>query len=189
MIGLYIFLGILAVIIIWQLAVWAWEIRYKNRQCSAAVEFSRKQHKPLLVAGGPYGGRPWRRRLKMPAHIMGDVSIDINSGAVEGHPNGIVATVTKLPFPDKTFGAALASHLLEHLYNIDEAKQALAELSRVAEAVYIAYPTRQSIGGWLIPDHRLWVWQKGDTVYLKQRRGERRSPVEYYKLDYSNYGK
>ena len=120
---------------------------------------------------------------------MGDVSIDINSGAVEGHPNGIVATVTKLPFPDKTFGAALASHLLEHLYNIDEAKQALAELSRVAEAVYIAYPTRQSIGGWLIPDHRLWVWQKGDTVYLKQRRGERRSPVEYYKLDYSNYGK
>jgi len=87
-----------------------------------------------------------------------------------GHPAGIVATVTKLPFPDKTFGAALASHLLEHLYDTSEAINALKELDRVSEKVFIAYPTRQSFAAWLIPDHRLWVWQKGDIVYLRQRR-------------------
>jgi hypothetical protein len=180
---LFFVYGIVAAVVIWQLAVWIGEIRYKNRQSNAAVEYSRRQQKPLLVAGGPWGGRPLRRHLKMPAHVMGDVSIDISSGAVEGHPNGIVATVTKLPFPDKTFGAALASHLLEHLYDTTEAKQALAEMSRVADSVFIAYPTRQSLAAWIIPDHRLWVWQKGDTVYLKQRRGERQqSSMEYYKL-------
>ena len=184
MVGLYIFVGILAAVLIWQLAVWVWEIHYKNRQSNAAVAYSRIQNKPLLVAGGPWGGRPLRRRLKMPAHVMGDVSIDIISSAVEGHPNGIVATVTKLPFPDKTFGSALASHLLEHLYDTNEAKQAMAELSRVADSVYIAYPTRQSLAAWIIPDHRLWVWQKDGTVYLKQRRGRGLpSPVEYYKLN------
>jgi ubiquinone/menaquinone biosynthesis C-methylase UbiE len=101
---------------------------------------------------------------------------------VTGHPGGIVATVTHLPFPDKTFGAALASHLLEHLYNVDEAKQALEELSRVAEKVFIAYPTRQSFAAWIIPDHRLWVWQKEEIVYLLQRHSSSKSIEEQYKL-------
>ena len=181
---LYVILGILAVLIIWQLAVWIYEINYKNRQIRMALSFTHKQHKPLLVAGGPWGGRSLRRLVKMPAHIMGDVSIDICRGAVEGHPNGIVATVTKLPFPDKIFGAALASHLLEHLNSSKEAKQALAELQRVADSVFIAYPTRQSLAAWIIPDHHLWVWQKGDTIFLKQRfHGLRQSSGESYKLD------
>ena len=177
-----VILVVVAAVVIWQLAVWFSEIRYKNVQSRAAVEYSRSVNKPLLVAGGPWGGRPLRRRLKMPAHVMGDVSIDIIAGAVMGHPNGIVATVTKLPFPDKTFGAALASHLLEHLYTTAEAKNALKELNRVAEKVYIAYPTRQSFAAWLIPDHRLWVWQKGETVYLRQRRAVGKQIEEHYNL-------
>jgi hypothetical protein len=167
---LFILLGLLVLVIIWQLLVWFSEIKYKNRQCAAAVRFSRERRKPLLVAGGPYGGRPIRRKLKFAAHVLGDVSIDIDKGAIQGHPNGIVATVTSLPFPDRTFGAAIASHLLEHLYTTTEAKQALKELARVADAVYIAYPTKQSVASWIIPDHRLWVWQEGDTVFLEQRR-------------------
>jgi len=39
----------------------------------------------------------------------------------------------------------------------------------VAEAVFIVYPYRQSIAAWVIPEHHLWVWQKGDKMYLKQR--------------------
>jgi hypothetical protein len=167
---LYSVIGIAVGILLWQFAVWMKEIRYKNLQCRLAIEYSQQQKKPLLVAGGPWGGRPWRRRLKIPAHAMGDVTIDISKAAVEDHPKGIVANVTNLPFPDKTFGAALASHLLEHLYDMKEAERALDELNRVADRVFIAYPSRQSLAAWIIPDHRLWVWQKGNVIFLKQRR-------------------
>ena len=170
MLILYIVVGITVGILIWQLIIWMREIRHKNRQCRLALEYSKQLQKPLLVAGGPWGGRPWRRRLKIAAHAMGDVTIDISPTAVEGHPKGIVANVTNLPFPDETFGAALASHLLEHLYDVNEAKRALSEMNRVAERVFIAYPSRQSIAAWIIPDHRLWVWQKGNDIFLKQRK-------------------
>lgn len=165
----YVLILVLFVIIVWQLEVWIREIRHKNRQCKAAGDYCRQHNKQLLVAGGPWGGRNWRRRFNMPAHTSGDVNIDIRAGAIIGHPNGVVADVVHLPFPDKTFGAAFASHLLEHLPDAAQAHAALAELERVADIVYISYPSRQSIVAWIIPDHRLWVWQKGDTVYLQQR--------------------
>lgn len=123
----------------------------------------------MLVAGGPWGGHSLRHHFNLPAHKEGDVSIDIRASAVRDWPNGIVADVTYLPFPDKTFGAAFASHLLEHLPDIGLAKQALGELSRVADEVFIAYPSRQSLPAWLIRDHHLWIWQKDGIAYLKQR--------------------
>jgi ubiquinone/menaquinone biosynthesis C-methylase UbiE len=137
----------------------------------------------MLVAGGPWGGHSLRRRLKLPAHSKGDVCIDINPNAILDYPNGIVANVTSLPFPDKTFGAAFASHLLEHLPDTTSAKQALAELNRVADAVFIAYPSRQSLAAWLIRDHHIWVWQKDETAYLKQRGNTSgRKQEEHYNL-------
>jgi hypothetical protein len=180
----FIVIGICIAVGGWQLAVWQSEISQKNRQCQAAVEFSQKKNKPMLVAGGPWGGRAYRRKFKLPAHNIGDVAIDITSSALTGHPNGIVANVTHLPFPDKTFGAAFASHLLEHLPDTASAKQALAELSRVSEGVFIAYPSRQSLAAWLIRDHHLWVWQKNKTAYLKQRGGNgNQKQEEYYQLN------
>jgi len=180
---LTIVLLILAGVFIWQMEVWIREIMHKNKQCKAAVDYCHKHDKQLLVAGGPWGGRNWRRRLNMPAHASGDVNIDISAGAIIGHPNGVVADVVHLPFPDKTFGAAFASHLLEHLYNPAQAEAALAELERVAETVYISYPSRQSLAAWVIRDHRLWVWQKGNVVYLQQRgKAEKSNRLERYQL-------
>ena len=153
----------------WQLAVWLGEIRDKNKKYKAASAYARERGKPLLVAGGPWSTKPTRRLLKMPAHGNGDVCLDIDRRAIEGHHCGVIANVTHIPFSDKSFGAAFASHLLEHLPTTDDARKALAELNRVAEAVFIVYPSRQSITGWVIPDHHLWVWQKGNTTYLKQR--------------------
>ncbi len=127
----------------------------------------------MLVAGGPWGGHSLRRRFNIPAHKEGDVSIDIRASALLGWPNGVVADVTYLPFPDKTFGSALASHLLEHLPDTVSAKKALAELTRVADEVFIAYPSRQSLPAWLIRDHHIWVWQTNGTAYLKQRGGQK----------------
>lgn len=153
----------------WQSAVWISEIQHKNRKCCAAVEISRKLNKPMLVAGGPWGGHSLRRRFNLPAHTKGDVCIDINPNAIFDYPNSIVANVICLPFSDKTFGSVFASHLLEHLPDIASARQALMELNRVAEVVFIAYPSRQSVAAWLIRDHHLWVWQNDNTTYLKQR--------------------
>ncbi len=123
----------------------------------------------MLVAGGPWGGHSLRRRLNFPAHKEGDVSIDIRASAVIGWPNGIVANVISLPFPDKTFGSAFASHLLEHLPDTASGRQALEELSRVADEVFIADPSRQSVAAWIIRDHHIWVRQENGIAYLKQR--------------------
>jgi len=153
----------------WQLAVWLGEIRDKNKKYKAAKAYALDRNKPLVVAGGPWGNKRIRHWLNMPAHSNGDVCLDIDRQAISDHPKGVIANVTHIPFADKSFGAAFASHLLEHLPTTGEAKKALAELNRIAEAVFIAYPSRQSIANWVIPDHHLWVWQKSNITYLKQR--------------------
>jgi len=161
--------GIFLGLIIWQLVVWFGEIWQKNKRYRAAVSCSRKFGKPLLVAGGPWSNTGVRQRLNMPAHGGGDVCLDISRQAFEGHPRGLVADVTQIPFLDKTFGAVFASHLLEHLPSISAANNALDELDRVSEAVFIVCPSRQSVGAWLHRGHHLWIWQKGNTIYIKQR--------------------
>ncbi len=60
----------------------------------------------------------------------------------------------------------------------------MAELNRVAEAVFIVYPSRQSIGAWLKREHHLWIWQKGNAIYLEQRNnsaGEK--SAKYHLID------
>jgi hypothetical protein len=166
---LFIILGICLGVGVWQLAVWLDEIRDKNRKYKAAITYALESNKPLLIVGGPWGNKPIRHLFKMPAHGRGDVCLDIDPRALSNHPKGVIADITHIPFSNKSFGAAFASHILEHLPTTNDAKKALAELNRVAEAVFIAYPSRQSIGGWVIRDHHLWVWQKGNTTYLKQR--------------------
>lgn len=164
----------------WQLAVWIVESRAKSRKYKAACARAREKGKPLLVAGGPWGITRTRRRFNKPAHGNGDVCLDINPLALGDHPSGVVANVTNIPFADKSFGAVFASHLLEHLPTVEAASQALDELNRVAEAVYIVYPSRQSLAGWVIPDHHLWVWQKDSTTYLRQRgKSTGRRAAEY----------
>ena len=165
----------------WQLFVWVGETRDKNKKYEAARTYALERNKPLLVAGGPWGiSRRRRWLIRTPAHGNGDVCLDIDRRALGNHPQGVIANVTHIPFSDKSFGAVFSSHLLEHLPTVDAAKKALDELNRVAEAVFIVYPFRQSIAGWVIPDHHLWVWQKDNTTYLKQRGKSRDKSTEEY---------
>jgi hypothetical protein len=174
-----IFLGLVA----WQLSVWGVEIIHKNESYKAAVKCCQKLGKPLLVAGGPWSNRTIRRKLNIPAHGGGDVCLDIDRRAFEGHPRGLIADVTRIPFTDKTFGAVFASHLLEHLPSIDSANKALDELNRVSDAVFLVCPSRQSVGAWLHPGHHLWVWQKGKVVYIKQRDNSTDGETASYAMD------
>jgi hypothetical protein len=174
--------GIFLGLVVWQLAVWLGEISQKNKRYEAAVDCCQKLGKPLLVTGGPWSNRTIRRKLNMPAHGSGDVCLDIDRRAFEGHPRGLLADVTQIPFVDKTFGAVFASHILEHLPSIDSANKALDELNRVADAVFLVYPSRQSVGAWLHPGHHLWVWQKGNFVYIKQRNNSRAEETANYNM-------
>lgn len=167
-----VFLGILGLFLAvggWQLAILLNETRDKNRKFRAASACALERKKPLLVVGGPWGTKRARRWFNKSAHGSGDICLDIDRRAIDGHPCGVIGNVTHIPFSNKIFGAVFASHLLEHLPTTVDAKQALGELNRVAEAVYIVYPSRQSIAGWVIPDHHLWVWQRGNMTYVKQR--------------------
>ncbi|MBA7650023.1 hypothetical protein ES703_57824 [subsurface metagenome] len=56
-----------------------------------------------------------------------------------------------LPFGDKQYGCAFASHILEHL---DNWQFTLAEACRVADHVVIVLPHPASVSGWLHPQHR-----------------------------------
>lgn len=181
---LFLLTGIFIGVVIWQLVVWLGEIRDKDKKYEAAAAFAQKVGKPLLVAGGPFGTYRVRRLLNMPAHGKGDVCLDIVCCAFTGHPRGVIADVTQIPFCDKAFGAVFASHLLEHLPSIYYANRALDELNRVAEIVFLAYPSRQSIGAWLKREHHLWIWQKGNAIYLEQRNnsvGEK--SAKYHLID------
>jgi membrane protein DedA with SNARE-associated domain len=165
-----VIIGIIFATVVWQLVIWIQEIRDKNRKYAAACEYAEKSGKPLLVIGGPWGVKAYRRMFDKPAHGDGDVCLDIDRRALEGHPCAVVASCTDIPFSDKSFGAIFSSHVLEHMPTTQMAEQALSEMNRVAGSVFIAYPSKQSIAAWIIRDHHIWVWQKGGRTHLQQRK-------------------
>ena len=178
MIVVWVIAGIFAAIFIWQIIIWILEIQDKNRKYRAACKFALKSSKLLLVIGGPWGVKSYRRLLGRPAHGNGDVCLDIDRRALEGHPCAVIASCTDIPFSDNSFGAIFSSHVLEHMPTTQIAEQAWAEMNRVAGSVFIAYPSRQSIAAWIIRDHHIWVWQKGGKTLFKQRKD--RVPKEHH---------
>ena len=166
LIGFVFFLGLL----IWQGTALLHQTLDKNKKYKAASTFAAGTGKPLLVIGGPMGVTRIRSFSEVMAHGYGDLCMDIDLRAIRNCPSAINGDVRHIPFLDKTFGAVFISHVLEHLPNTKDAERALAELDRVADAVFIAYPNKHYIVSWLIPDHHLWVWQKDGKTYLKQRK-------------------
>ncbi len=165
-----ILLGLVATVAVWQLVVWIFETRTKNRKYREAQAFARARNKQLLVIGGPWGVQPFRRWLNKPAHAGGDVCLDISARALAGHICPVVASVTDIPFADKAFGAVFLSHVLEHLPTGEDARKALDDMDRVADGVFFVYPSRQSIAAWIITDHKLWIWEKNGQIHIRQRR-------------------
>ncbi|KKK68560.1 hypothetical protein LCGC14_2942840, partial [marine sediment metagenome] len=101
------------------------ELNNRHEEYDKAAEYAHLIGKPLMVVGQTMGRHP-----------CGDVCVDI-----AGCPtcsNSVTADVQDLfVFEDKNFGAAFASHVLEH---IDSPDLAWMELNRVADKVFIAYP-------------------------------------------------
>lgn len=90
-----------------------------------ALDYAVSVGKPLLVVGNPYGHYP-----------CGDVTVDIKTN--DECPVMVDADICDLSlFEDNYFGSVFASHVLEHVEDIE---QGFSELCRVADKVFIAYP-------------------------------------------------
>ena len=88
------------------------------------------------------------QQIATESEVLVNVDITLN-----GIPNFIQLDVERepLPFADKQFGCAFASHILEHL---DNWEFCLSEASRVADYVVVVLPHPSSISGWLAPEHK-----------------------------------
>lgn len=80
--------------------------------------------------------------------VLANIDID-----PDGLPNFIQLDVESdpLPFPDKQFGVAYCSHVLEHL---DNWQFCLDEMVRVADYVVIVLPDPSYFSGWIDPEHK-----------------------------------
>lgn len=137
----------------WQGLILARERFDRNAAYQLARAASDVAGKPLLNIGCP--------RLYPLLYPCGDVCLDISERrlAVCQSPHPTLGDIRHIPFPDHYFGAAICSHVLEHLASVADAQQALSELNRVAGRVFIVSPSRLTISGWLHPEHQLWVDQ------------------------------
>ena len=113
--------------------------------------------KPVLVVGTPKFGQPL-------GHPCGDVTIDIDPRLTAWCPGGQFVDVRDIPYADKHFSVAFASHVIEHLPNVREADLAMRELRRVADHVVIISPHSFDIVNQVHPGHHLVVEPAGVSV-------------------------
>jgi len=145
--------------LIWELIQQWKENRERLSAYYEAKGYAQAKGKPLLVVGRP------RWAL---THPYGDVTIDIEPGEYEDAVK--YGDVRALPFPNGYFGAALCSHVLEHLPSVEDAELAIKELIRVTDGpVFIVSPGKTSIAAQLHPGHRLWIYQKDGKLVIEQR--------------------
>lgn len=160
---------------LWQGVVLYKENLERRIAYSSAQFYAKSAGKPLLVVGGPGAGSNRSllvRLFKMPQHGCGDVCLDLNAGACSicgAEVEVTEADVRQIPYGDGYFGAAFISHVLEHLPTVDDAAAAVDELYRVADAVFIAGPSKQNLYAWIHPDHHLWVRQNTEGVLIQGR--------------------
>ena len=139
---------------------WASERDERRLAFTQAREYSNYVSKPLLVVGAP--------KRVVGSHPCGDVTIDIDPNIDSVCPYE-VADIRAIPYPSNYFGAAYCSHVLEHLNTIDDAVQALREMHRVADKVFVVGPHKTSMFAQLHPEHKLWILPTGDGYVIEQR--------------------
>jgi ubiquinone/menaquinone biosynthesis C-methylase UbiE len=136
-----------------------------ERVAALARQTANRRGKPLLNVGAGVGYRG-PRNLIMGPHMVGDINCDVTgTGRPQlGHPERVYyADVHRLPFPDKVFGAVIASHVLEH---VDRPWVGAREMARVADEVFIVCPSWWGLHTWLQPDHQWYLRRDGTWMPL-----------------------
>lgn len=121
----------------------------------SARKFSDSVGKPLLNVGCGTRSSSIRSTVLGPTD-WGDVNCDINASTpcVDGVRTPCHCDVHNLPYPDKHFGAVIASHVLEHVV---DPVSAMAEMHRVSHRVYAIVPKWWALHTWLHPGHRWFI--------------------------------
>lgn len=131
------------------------ELYRRKRLIDEAHRFAREQEKLVLnvgCCGSPFTREDWVQRA-------GDVNCDKvcpRNGEVKSCE---VCDVYALPYGDKQFGAVICSHVLEHL---DRPRDALLELERVSDGVFVVTPLPIALQNWLFPEHKWIFWRNGN---------------------------
>lgn len=146
------------------------ELKERRQVFKQARDYADNVGKPLLVVGSP------KFRFN---HPCGDVTIDI-SPEMAKFCDGLVADIREMPYPSGYFGAAFASHVVEHLPTIEDAKTAFHEMERVADRVFIVAPHKSSLMAWINPRHHLWVTPSENGYIIEQRGNGGLSKEESY---------
>jgi len=131
----------------------------RTKLYAEAEKYAMENGKKFLVAGTPFFDNRWY-------HECGDVNVDINWSPCE---NFIQADIQNLHmFKDKEFGSVFASHVLEH---VDDIEKAFQELNRVADKVFVAYPNPKYMSRYFPFDHKWIIYSAPpETDYLEYRR-------------------
>ena len=118
----------------------------KNAAFAEALRLS--NGKGIINIGSGTHRTKWAHNIAETPEIL--VNIDI---VLDGAPNFLQMNVEEelLPFNDKQFGCAFASHVLEHL---DNWEFALNEMVRVADSVVVVLPHPVYFSGWICSEHK-----------------------------------
>jgi len=139
------------------------------RPAEAAAVARQRAHlrnKPLLNIGAGTPQSSMRSGLFGPT-LWGDANLDLAAPELAPGPDWVsFGDAHALPFPDKYFGAVIASHVLEH---VDHPHAVLAELHRVADEVYVITPPWWTPHAWLHPGHQWLRRPDGHFVPLWRR--------------------
>ncbi len=144
---------------------YAIDLEERKAVFAEARAYADQSGKPLLVVGQPRSPRnPFFN------HPCGDMTVDTDPGVLLDCPQGSqIADIRSLPFAAGEFGAVFSSHVLEHLPTVADCEQALLELRRVADEIFIVVPKKTSLVAWLIADHHLWVTPTDGEFIIEQR--------------------
>lgn len=130
-----------------------------------------KDGRPLLNAGAGTPSSSVRARV-FGATLWGDVNVDLQGRGPHGPRTVSYGDVCDLSeWPDGYFGAAIASHVLEH---VTDPEAALRELTRVAGTVFLCVPHPAAPHTWLHPGHRWYIDRQGRFHRLWSDAGEGR---------------
>lgn len=146
--------------VLWETGVQVKEHVERHDWYNWSREYCDSVGKPLLTVG-------LQRGTYNPPN--GDSVIDVDPEVLDVS-GGVLASVTALPFPDKKFGIAYNSHVLEHLSSPEDIEAAIAECRRVADYAVLLAPSPYSIMANLFcPSHnyRLWMDSKNNKVVVK----------------------
>lgn len=120
----------------------------KNLVTEEAYKYAEARRKPVLDFG--CGVRP-----------RGEYNVDVKERRAPNFIKIHSFESPRLPFPDKFFGSALALHVLEHTSNPEDA---LSELERVADKIYVLTPKPFWIMSYLHPDHK-WIFITNNVFF------------------------